>query len=359
MRVEIENFQSIRDLDLEVEGLTVVVGKGNIGKSAIVRAILSALSNPPAETFIHTGEKNLRVAVHFEGMNLEWRKGADGIHYDIDGYSPPKVGRSLPEDIQARLSAHGLRTVRILDKDVFPQFSPQENPVFLLDHHGGVVAEVLSQVSGVDIVAAAIEAARKDQKEAKNKLSHAKKDAKRVEDRLGSLDGLDEILEGTGDLSKQMEEISEASEELSVISGWMSELEVSDRRIGKLQVVVLHRLPPFDLDGLMDELRELEGFIEDLGALDGRIGVLESVQDLELEDPSTLESDMEELRFLQTAIEEWNKSEKAIQKNEWLVEKLEEELAGIQEELDRLVEEAGGVCPICEKPWEGFGGEHE
>jgi len=43
VKIRIKNFQSIEDLEIEVRGFTAITGKTNIGKSAIMRAISSAM----------------------------------------------------------------------------------------------------------------------------------------------------------------------------------------------------------------------------------------------------------------------------------------------------------------------------
>ena len=45
--VEIRNFQSIDHVHLRVEGFTALVGRSNIGKSAVVRAVKAALTGYP------------------------------------------------------------------------------------------------------------------------------------------------------------------------------------------------------------------------------------------------------------------------------------------------------------------------
>ena len=45
MQVKIENYQSIKEADFEVKGLTAITGANNTGKSACARAIAGAFSN--------------------------------------------------------------------------------------------------------------------------------------------------------------------------------------------------------------------------------------------------------------------------------------------------------------------------
>ena len=71
IRVNVENFQSLADVEVQLEGLTALVGPSDRGKSALVRAISAALFNLPGEYFVRTGTESARVTIG-------WLKGSPG-----------------------------------------------------------------------------------------------------------------------------------------------------------------------------------------------------------------------------------------------------------------------------------------
>ena len=63
MKVTVENFQSIKRAEIDVDGFTVITGPNNSGKTALMRAIRGAFQNAPGSAFIRHGEKECRVEV--------------------------------------------------------------------------------------------------------------------------------------------------------------------------------------------------------------------------------------------------------------------------------------------------------
>ena len=72
MKVEIKNYQSIVSQTLEVEGLTVVVGKSNVGKSALLRSISASWFGQSGDYFIRDGTPNCEVRCVFDGLEIGW-----------------------------------------------------------------------------------------------------------------------------------------------------------------------------------------------------------------------------------------------------------------------------------------------
>ena len=102
LKVNLENFQSISKADLEfVQGINIIVGQSNSGKSAILRAIKGAVLNPNgSQRYIKNGEKQFKVNVEYEGNNIGWtREGNKSPKYIINGEEYLKVGSSNLQDV--------------------------------------------------------------------------------------------------------------------------------------------------------------------------------------------------------------------------------------------------------------------
>ena len=59
-KVNIKNYQSIKDVSFEVDGFTVIIGKNNIGKSAIIRALEAPLANQAGKTLFGAEKRKLQ-----------------------------------------------------------------------------------------------------------------------------------------------------------------------------------------------------------------------------------------------------------------------------------------------------------
>lgn len=102
LKVNLENFQSISKADLEfVQGINIIVGQSNSGKSAILRAIKGAVLNPNgSQRYIKNGEKQFKVNVEYEGNDISWtREGSKSPKYIINGEEYLKVGSSNLQDV--------------------------------------------------------------------------------------------------------------------------------------------------------------------------------------------------------------------------------------------------------------------
>lgn len=104
-RIRIENFQSIVHLELDIEGVTVLVGPSDQGKSAIIRAITAVFTNPPGKSFIRSGARSTEVQLDFDDdTSVLYRKGASASYEVVDKSGVvttyDKMGRDVPPEVK-------------------------------------------------------------------------------------------------------------------------------------------------------------------------------------------------------------------------------------------------------------------
>ena len=75
-RVDLENFQSISKASLEfVQGINIIVGQSNSGKSAILRAVKGSVLNPSgSQKYIKNKTKGFKVNIDYAGNTIEWSR---------------------------------------------------------------------------------------------------------------------------------------------------------------------------------------------------------------------------------------------------------------------------------------------
>ena len=255
VRVEVKNFQSIAHEVVEIDGFSAVVGRSNIGKSAVVRAIKAALTGAPAEGSVRHGELCLRIvkgnkscqcfcSVHITapGFDLLWEKGDAVNRYVYNATEHTVVGRGTP-DIEG---FEGFTPVQIGDKAELLQVSDQFNPIFILNKSGTVVADVLSDVAKLDEINVAMRLVEKDRKEAVATRKVRDKDILELRTALLYYDGFDAALvkvQAVEDLERQVEA---AEQKLAKLDGFVgSAIEVA-RRIKALGQVGAINVPEID-----------------------------------------------------------------------------------------------------------------
>lgn len=197
-RVSVRNFQSWKKLDLDLAPITMLVGKGNSGKSALLRAVTAALTNAGGEDFIRHGANQAKVLLEFEdGHSLLWTKprGKGATYHIEDGEGGveehTKTGQSVPVEIQEKF---GFRPVEI-DKafDLWPQFKGPFDPPFLVFESGSRVARALGKLTRLDVFVQAQLNARREMDREQSEARVALEEADRRQQELDRLPDLDEL----------------------------------------------------------------------------------------------------------------------------------------------------------------------
>ena len=100
--LDLVNFQSIGKATLVFEtGINLIVGQSNSGKTAILRAIATLLSNPSkAKLYIKQGTNQAIVTATYDGNEMIWsRNQKGGAKYEINGEVYEKIGYNNMFDI--------------------------------------------------------------------------------------------------------------------------------------------------------------------------------------------------------------------------------------------------------------------
>lgn len=181
IKVRVRNFQSIVDASIVIEGLTVITGENNAGKSAFFRAIRGAFSNARGHDFVRVGQSHCTVDLVFEdGQTLTWEKGKKVNRYVVNGKVFDKVAHGVPPE--ARI--FGVEPVTVNDTELWPQIASQvTGVVFLLDQPGSVIAEAVADVERVNQLSNALKACESDKRGVKTELKLRAQDAQEFAER--------------------------------------------------------------------------------------------------------------------------------------------------------------------------------
>lgn len=138
------------DTEIELgEGVTVLTGPNNVGKSAVVEAIRSVAQNPPPHHVVRHGASQAVVRLELDsGEAVEWVRSGSSTIYRLyrpsgDGEAEDKAevyakfGRTPPEDIRNLLR---LDPVETESGPVDIHIGNQRYPIFLLDQTGSQAA---------------------------------------------------------------------------------------------------------------------------------------------------------------------------------------------------------------------------
>lgn len=237
VQVHIRNFQSIDDLSFEVKGFSTLVGKTNIGKSAIMRAISGALLNKPVTNLIRVGAKSCSVQLSSDGWGFLWEKAERGLNrYTIDGKAErlENVGQKQPEPI----ADMGFSSIRIGDRDLYPWYASQWTPVFLLDEGGPTITQFISEISGLNVLQDAIIISLREKKKVLEELKTTSSEVDRLKEKLKKVDGLDGFIDMTDELDSQAESITEYRKRIKRGEEFYSAITTTTAKIDRLSQIV-------------------------------------------------------------------------------------------------------------------------
>lgn len=299
LSVTVKGFQSIEEVSFSIDGFTALVGRSNIGKSAVVRAVHAALTNALGTDFVRHGEMCARrtrgtkkcrckASVHLqqEGLDLLWEKGDEVNQYTYNGSVFTRVDRGIPDFL-----AKDFSLTKVGDRKQLIQVAEQFDPIFLLTQSGTVVADVLSDVAKLDDINLAMAEVEKDRREAASTLKVRERDVQQLQARLTQYEGLDEPVALARLVGEKYQAVEALSREHARLEQFCSKLREVGDSLRNLQGVGDINLPDEEpLEASERVFSTLVGYQEALDEKMASVGVLEPVEGLPLPDPEPLET---------------------------------------------------------------------
>jgi len=275
VEIEIENFQAVRKAKFLLDGFTVFVGRSDIGKSAIVRALQKALSGASGTDFVRHGvtcERRVKgnkkcqcqstVRFSTAGLSIVWEKGDNINRYTIirggveSGYID--VGSGEKTFLSPEFSL-----VKLGDDRELVQVADQWSPHFLLDRPGSVAAELLSDVARLDGINRATVLVTKDRKATTTLRSLREKDLSHLLEKLKKYEAFDPSVVST--LLGTYKQLQSLGDRCTTIGAFLSEIERQAQSFMALKKMVSQELPEHDpLCKLSDQFFALAGFYNTL-----------------------------------------------------------------------------------------------
>lgn len=237
-KVTLKNFQSHKESALEFnEGLNVIVGPSDSGKSAIIRGIKWALYNEPSGNyFIREGETECSVTLEFSDntkvKRLRTKSKNTYILYDKEGkeFIFEGFGTGVPQEIIDQI---GIKKIYLDSTDSSAiNIGEQLEGAFLLSNKTSTRASAIGRLIGVNVIDDALKNTLRD-------LRNASISKKNLDEKILKLE-------------KEIEEYAY----LDNLSLRLKELETMESLINKLNIKKEH------LINISSEYKEIKHEIE-------------------------------------------------------------------------------------------------
>lgn len=196
--IHVQNFQSLEDVKVTVDGFTAITGRNNSGKTALMRAVRCVFSNSWNDSYIRHGADSVRIEIDFGDGNKVVREKGKGVNkYTV---TTPTEGEQVFEklgrgEVPPEVAALGVRPVQLGPDTVWPQIAQQlTDVVFLLNKPGDRIAEAVSDFDRVTKLSRALKVSESDRRKSNDTLKVRQQDAADLEEELKLYEGLDDLV---------------------------------------------------------------------------------------------------------------------------------------------------------------------
>lgn len=195
--VQLTNFQDHADTIINfTNGINLIIGSSDAGKSAILRAINYVFHNSlKGDSFIRVGCNECTVRLKFsDGIEVSRIKGEDTNSYvlkDLDGnfHTFSKVGSSVPDAVRLALGEPPLD-----DKKKPISYSDQMSSLFLVDLSPTDLPRTLSELTGIQNLQTAAEILQKNSRSYDRTIKDKSEKIEKLSEDLKEYDYVDKDL---------------------------------------------------------------------------------------------------------------------------------------------------------------------
>lgn len=328
INIEVKGFQSAEDVKFVIDGFTAIVGRSNIGKSALVRALRCALTNAEGTNFVRHGPDCARTlrgvktckcaaSVHIvtEGFDLLWEKGDSVYRYIFNKVLYDHPGKGLPEF----LASSGLSPVKVGDSSSCIQISDQFYPIFLLNQSGGIIAETISDVSKLARVNKATKMVEKDRRDLQSTKKVREADVDKLRIRLCNYEGLDGALQKVAEVECKFEALEVKESRLEAINEYISKIRTLGLKIRGLTGVTSVSIPGIEIiEQLGPKVEQISRFAEEYPRKFSDVANLEWVAGLEVPEEKPLSESCARLEQLSRFFTSYARRESDVKALAWV-----------------------------------------
>lgn len=227
-RIVIQNFQSLKKVDIELGRFTVITGASSSGKSAFMRAVRALASNVRGSSAITVGEKSMSVSAHTDKsiVTLQ-RTGATGKYLVIDRHTGleekyTKLAQKVPEDV-----TRVLRISPVTKDQASINFAGQHDLPYLLGDSASQVARVLGDLTNVSTIFEAVREAIRKKTSTNSLLKTRKSDFEQVVEQAKEFVGLKVKIDLLEQAERLVEQLLQQQEVLLQLEQHVASMEHS------------------------------------------------------------------------------------------------------------------------------------
>lgn len=345
--IEIRNFQIHKKTKIDfVDGINIISGTSDNGKSSIIRAFRWALENrPQGYTFRRWGtpEKAITaVDVVVDGEVISRKRGNVKNEYVFDGTTFKALRSDVPDPIKEHL-------------EILPfNIQMQNDKVFLFQDSDSNVAKLINDISGISVIDDILKESNRRLRELNSEEKLLKDLIKEKKAQKATYKSFVKMKKSVTGLKEKIEDVEEKREILEGI-----EEDLSSYRALKAKKKSLPDVS--DIDGRIEYINDKRKVLAEKSNF---VDYLEFFVDFM---EKTERIDDEDLEYIQSVLSKIEKLHKKLKEKEEMVSSLDEDteqilyllserkenkvkLKSLRDRMEEIKEECS-VCPVCDKEW--------
>jgi len=217
-QVKLINFQDHKETTVDfTEGVNLIVGSSDAGKSAILRAVNFVFQNDlRGNSFIRVGTTECSVTIVFsDGVEITRVKGTDVNNYILKDENEElhvfsKVASTVPEQIQKYLGNPPLD-----DKKRPIAYADQMANLFLVDLNSSDLPRTLSELTGIQHLQTAAETLGKNARSYDRSIKERNDKIKKLNDDLVQYQYVDKDYESISTIQSELNNLSNTLENIN------------------------------------------------------------------------------------------------------------------------------------------------
>ncbi len=358
-QLELKNFQKHSHLILDfTNGVNIILGETNVGKSCIVRALQWVFFNEPKGDVIRKeGTKKTSVKVTFEdGIIVEKIKSATVNAYILKIGDETKrfdaIGKTIPEEIQKVLKT---RTIKIGNDEIILNIANQISLPFLLDKSGTFRMKLFNQLTGNDIIDKVFQSLNKDilhiNKEEKLEKEHLEEQQKTLKELLEKKEKIQEVYNlfttQYNELKEKLstyEKVNNYSQKLNNIN---KDLNQTNNKLKDIKIIDEKQL--LDLDASIKRLERLNELLYKIKTVKKEsLNIEKQLERLKIPkiNIKELQEKITKLTKLQKMIEQLQNIEEADENFTKNIIEITKQIEINNKKYKEILKESG-ICPTC------------
>ena len=226
-RIELVNFMSHEHTVIEPsDGLTVLIGPNNCGKSAVVSALQVLCSNPTSKYVLRHGAKECKIIVETDtGDRIIWsRKKSGSPKYEINGQPFDRLNRKVPEELHKILRLPAVQA----DKETYDvHFGEQRSPIFLLGDKEKAAAQFFASSSDAIRLVEMQSLHKNKVRKSNHEVERLKEEREKLETEIEILTPLEKIREAANECQTQYDELQKSTAKTKQLQSDVKQLSTS------------------------------------------------------------------------------------------------------------------------------------